>query len=139
MKSKASLGGTIYTFMWLMIAMVSSVDIYWSVRLHESLAESELNPLGQVIMYADNKNVALFMGLKTFGTFLVLGFLGVFYKMRRRMAWAVISGVFIFQMWLLFFLTLYEPKNFSSNKEIQPKMQYNNSDTQPIMEAEFKE
>jgi hypothetical protein len=139
MKSKISLGGAIYTFMWLMIAMVSSVDIYWSVRLHESLAESELNPLGQIIMHADSANIALFMGLKTFGTFLVLGFLTIFYKMKRRMAWGVIVGVFLFQMWLLFFLTLYEPKHFFSNSETMPKQQYNNNDIEPIMEAEFKE
>lgn len=125
--------------MWLMIAAVSSIDIYWSVRLHESLAESELNPLGQIIMNVDNTNIALFMGLKTFGTFLVLGFLAIFYKMRRRMAWGVISGVFLFQMWLLFFLTMYEPEYFSSKSEIAPKGQYNNNDIEPIMEAKFKE
>ena len=55
------------------------------------------------------------------------------------MAWAVISGVFLFQMWLLFFLTLYEPKNFSSKSEIKPRGQYNNNVMQTILEAEFKE
>ena len=139
MKSKISLGETIYAFMWLMIAVVSSIDIYWSVRLHESLAESELNPLGQIIMDVDNKNIALFMGLKTLGTFLVLGFLIIFYNIRRKMAWGAITGVFLFQVWLLFFLTLYEPKNFFAKSETNPSRKYNNNDIELIMEAEFKE
>jgi len=82
MKSQISISGIIYALLWITIAAVSSIDIYWSVRLHESLSDLELNPLGQLIMEADNENVALFMGLKTFGTFLVLGFLIIFYRLR---------------------------------------------------------
>lgn len=128
MKYKISVEGVIYTILWIIIALVSSIDIYWSVRLHETLSESELNPLGQIIMYADNKNVSLFMGVKTFGTFLVLGFLAIFYGIKRRMAWGVITGVFLFQLWLLFFLTIYDSQNFLSSTEIKPQSRYNNND-----------
>ena len=127
MKYKISVEGVIYTILWMIIALVSSIDIYWSVRLHETLSESELNPLGQIIMYADNKNVSLFMGFKTFGTFLVLGFLAIFYGIKRRMAWGVITGVFLFQLWLLFFLTIYDSQNSLSNTEIKPQSRYNNN------------
>ena len=134
MKSQISISGIIYAVLWITIAAVSSIDIYWSVRLHESLSDLELNPLGQLIMEADNENVALFMGLKTFGTFLVLGFLIIFYRLRRRLAWGVIIGVFLFQVWLLFFLTLYESGNFLSNAEKNLNKRYNNNDTKLIIE-----
>jgi len=134
MKSQISISGIIYALLWITIAAVSSIDIYWSVRLHESLSDLELNPLGQLIMEADNENVALFMGLKTFGTFLVLGFLIIFYRLRRRLAWGVIIGVFLFQVWLLFFLTLYESGNFLSNAEKNLNKRYNNNDTKLIIE-----
>jgi len=127
MKYQISIGGIIYALLWITIAAVSSIDIYWSVRLHESLSELELNPLGQLIMEADNENVALFMGLKTFGTFLVLGFLIIFYRMNRKLSWGVIIGVFLFQVWLLFFLTLYESENFPFNMETNTEGRYNNN------------
>ena len=134
MKNQISIGGIIYALLWITIAAVSSVDIYWSVRLHEDLSELELNPLGQLIMEADNEKIALFMGLKTFGTFLVLAFLIIFYRIRRKMAWAATIGVFLFQVWLLFFLTLYESGNSLSNAEKELQRQYNNNDTKLIIE-----
>lgn len=128
MKYQISIGGIIYALLWITIAAVSSIDIYWSVRLHESLSELELNPLGQLIMEADNENIALFMGLKTFGTFLVLSFLIIFYRVNRKLSWGVIIGVFLFQVWLLFFLTLYESENFPFNMETNTEGRYNNND-----------
>lgn len=90
--------------MWLSIGAVSAIDVYWSIKLKELLYETELNPIGKWIMYMDGGDVSLFMGLKVFGTVLVLGVLFYAFVRNRKMAWILIIPIFIFQVALLAFL-----------------------------------
>jgi len=95
----------LYAAMWFFIACVSAVDIYWSVFLHEVLHETEMNPLGSYLIEIDDQKIAIFMALKSIGTSIVLGFLILIFGKHKKIAWGVISGVFICQLMLLLFLT----------------------------------
>ena len=94
----------IYAFLWLSIGLVSAVDIYWSIVLQDVLIETELNPLGKLLIEHDEGSVALFMFFKVVGLVVVLGSLIILYCHKKRIAWLSISGVFAFQIWLLWYL-----------------------------------
>ena len=101
----ARLFNFLYVTMWLFVACVSAVDIYWSVLLHEILHETELNPIGSYLIKVNDQKIATFMAMKSIGTSIVLGLLILIYGINRKVAWCVIVGVFVFQLLLMLFLT----------------------------------
>ena len=96
--------GFIYTLLLLFMFAVSSIDLYWSIKLSESLIEIEKNPFGILLMRADNDGVALFMALKFFCTCMVAAFLVSLYYYRKKIAWCVIISLSIFQLLLLSYM-----------------------------------
>tara|TARA_R110000824_G_scaffold395873_1_gene596917 strand:+ start:9521 stop:10030 length:510 start_codon:yes stop_codon:yes gene_type:complete len=99
----------IYGLLWFSIGLISAVDIYWSIVLQDVLVETELNPLGKILIERDGGSVALFMFCKVVGLIVVLGLLIILYHYKKRIAWLSISGVFIFQVWLLWYLNAVSP------------------------------
>ena len=99
----------IYGLLWLSIGLVSAIDIYWSIVLQDVLIETELNPLGKILIESDGGSVALFMFCKVVGLVVALGLLVILYHYKKRIAWLSILGVFIFQAWLLWYLNAVPP------------------------------
>jgi hypothetical protein len=98
----ARLGIRSYIFgvQWLIIGLVSAIDVYLTIRYAATI--NELNPLGNYLMHIGG--VELFMGLKMYGTILVLGALAFLYHRRKSMGLVVSTGVCMAQLALLGFL-----------------------------------
>ena len=60
-----------------------------------------MNPVGRWLIELDDGDVALFMGIKTAGTILALGFLVWLYHSKKSWAWPSIFGVAIMQLFVL--------------------------------------
>tara|TARA_Y100000310_G_C20158933_1_gene568233 strand:- start:107 stop:511 length:405 start_codon:yes stop_codon:yes gene_type:complete len=86
----------LYSILWWVIAIVSCIDLYWAIRIRDSLPELELNPLGVYLM--ELGGLELFMALKMLGTILVLFILSYLYRRRPREAWCVIVPLFVLQL-----------------------------------------
>ena len=61
--------------MWLIIGLISAVDVYYAIKFQKTLESMEENPIGLHLIELSNGDISLFMGLKVSGTVLVLGFL----------------------------------------------------------------
>jgi hypothetical protein len=55
----------IFVALLLFIGFVEVYDIYWSIKLQETLYNNELNPIGKWLIELDDGSVALFMAVKT--------------------------------------------------------------------------
>ena len=100
---------TTYSILWFTVGFISAIDIYWAITLQDVLMEIELNPLGRFLIEISDGDIALFMFYKVIGLVVVLGILTILYNYRRRIAWASILGVCIFQLWLLWYLNAVGP------------------------------
>lgn len=87
-----------------MIGWVAAIDTYWSIKLQDILVQTEQNPIGVWLIHKDEGSVALFMGLKFAGVVMVLGCLVFLHSFNRRLANVIISGVWFFQVVLLWYL-----------------------------------
>lgn len=92
----------IYFALWLFIALVSAIDTYLCVRYAESLIAMEQNPVCQWLLAVNG--VPILISLKFLGTTLVLGIL--FALRRHWTGMSVISGVSLFQVLLLLYLSV---------------------------------
>src|SRR5690348_13304567 len=79
----------VFAALWLFIAMVSAFDTYLTVRFPESLNVLELNPLACALLRTAGWQPALLVGLKFFGTVLVLGILMLLHFRSRRIGMSV--------------------------------------------------
>ena len=113
----------IYGALWLSIGIISAIDIYWSIFLQEVLIETELNPIGKFLIGVSGGDIALFMFCKVVGLVVVLGILTILYHYRKRLAWAIILGVSIFQFWLLWYLNAAGPSTIAKVKLYQTQEQ----------------
>ncbi len=107
----------IYGALWLSIGIISAIDIYWSIFLQEVLVETELNPIGKFLITVAGGDIALFMFCKVAGLVVVLGILVILYHYRKRLAWAAILGVSVFQFWLLWYLNAAGPSTIAKAKK----------------------
>jgi hypothetical protein len=92
---------------WIFIGAVSSIDTGLTVKFHSGLKEHEQNPVARLILAADGWEVSRFVGIKMFGTILVLGILIWLYHIRRQHALLVIATLTVFQGLLLMYLLLF--------------------------------
>jgi len=92
-------------FLWLFVIIVAAIDVYFAIKLQDSLLEFELNPIGKVLITMDDGSVALFMASKFFGTVVALAAVPVInYKYGNRWALIYITIAAVIQMLLLYFL-----------------------------------
>ena len=66
--------------MIIYIAVVSSIDMYWSIKIHEVLLDIEQNPIGVFLIENNDDSVALFMSFKFLGTIFVVMILSALYN-----------------------------------------------------------
>lgn len=93
-----------FATMWLAIGLISSIDLYWAIKNQDLMLEMEENPIGRWLLFKDDGDVALFMGVKMAGTTLALGILIFLYHYRKRLAWISIITLTILQFYLLHYL-----------------------------------
>ena len=96
----------LYSFLWLFIGAVSSLDVVYTVALHEHLYQNEENPIARFILHSDNWQVARFTGLKMYCTIIVLGFLLWIYHKNLKIALIIASIISFLQFCLLLYLLL---------------------------------
>ena len=113
----------IYGSLWLSIGIISAIDIYWSIFLQEVLIETELNPIGKFLIRVAGGDIALFMFCKVVGLVVVLGALAILYHYKRRLAWATILGVSVFQFWLLWYLNAAGPSIIAKVKKYRAEQE----------------
>lgn len=95
---------SLFIFLWLWIAFVSSFDTYLVVKLRSEMKTSEQNPIARWIMAHSNWDVSLFVGLKMFFTILALGYLVLIFSEHTSICVKVISVIATLQMFLLIYL-----------------------------------
>ena len=90
------------------IVFVTAVDIFWSVCLTDTLLECEENPIAAYIIEVGNvltaSGVALLCGMKVVSTFIVVAIGRMLYRQCPRIGTATVTGVAVFQLWLLYYL-----------------------------------
>lgn len=99
----------IFDIMCFFIAIVASYDVYITIYTGDVILEYELNPIAKYILSHYN-GLAIFISLKTFGTFLVLYILKLlFFRLKKeKEAMTITVGVFLFQCFLSYMLFFYE-------------------------------
>lgn len=91
---------------WILVCAVAAVDVYWSIRLSNSLREHELNPIGCWLIHIDGGSIALFMSLKFCGTTIALSIMPLlFFLYDFKIGYFVMVGVAAFMAALFCFLT----------------------------------
>ena len=122
----------LYFVLWWAIAIVSCIDLYWAIRIRETLLELELNPIGLFLLRIGG--IELFMALKMFGTILVLFILYYLYANNRKLAWYVTTALFILQVILCYHLF-----NVNSDPAIIKKVKYYRKIEELNMKSYIKE
>lgn len=91
----------IFVACWLFIAAVSAYDAYLTALYANSIDEE--NPIAHMMIQTGG--VPMVIGIKFFGTTVVLAALLGFYQ-RGRHAFPILAGVTFFQLMLLCYLVL---------------------------------
>ena len=86
------------------IVFVQAYDMYWSIKLQDTLMQFELNPMGVWLMEIDDGSVALFMSTKLFGTFLALAILAALCHYKFQLGFLACCALICSQGFLLWFL-----------------------------------
>jgi hypothetical protein len=89
----------------LSVATVSAHDALLVVLNRANIGEYERNPVGRWLIELQGGEVWLFVLVKLVGTAVVCAALVTLYQWRARLALLVGSGVAVFQMILLWYLT----------------------------------
>jgi hypothetical protein len=95
----------IFCILWLFIGAVSSYDLYLLIKFRDVLIEQ--NPIGQWLISVDNNDISLFSGCKMLGTIIALGILTIIFSYNKKLGLIITSVISVFQLILLFYLTIY--------------------------------
>jgi Na+-translocating ferredoxin:NAD+ oxidoreductase RnfD subunit len=96
----------IFIFFLIFIASVSSFDTALTVHTQESLEHLEKNPIARMILEYDGWHIGNFVGIKMFGTIIVLGILIFIFKKNIRWGLVISFVLSLFQGLLLLYLLL---------------------------------
>jgi len=100
-----SIGRLLFLITWLFVGFVEAYDVYWSIKLQDTLYDNELNPIGKFLMSSDDGDIALFMSLKVAAIILILGSLpAIMFADKAKLAWFLLGIVFISRLALFVFL-----------------------------------
>jgi len=100
-----SIQRAIFLLVWLFVGFVECYDIYWSIKLQETLYGNELNPVGRFLISLDGGDVALFMAMKVAIILLILGTLPlILWSHKPKVAWLLLGIIFISRLALFVFL-----------------------------------
>ena len=94
------------SFCWIFIGAVGALDTHLTVKLRDGLKENEQNPIARMILSFDGWDVSRFIGVKMFGTILVLGFLIWIFRKHKKYGLIFVVSLAVFQAMLLFYLLI---------------------------------
>lgn len=95
-----------FSFCWIFVGAVGAIDTGLTVHLREGLKDHEQNPVARMILASDGWEVSRFVGLKMFGTILVLGIVIWIFKRSIKHGLIVVVTLAMFQALLLLYLLL---------------------------------
>lgn len=95
----------LFCMMWFIIGFISSYDVYLSVVHGDVLYDIEENPMARYLIA--ETGFAFFLAFKMIGTITALGIITILYHNARKIAWVVNSAVFLCQLALFAYLTIY--------------------------------
>ena len=125
------MGKYYYAAMWLIIGIISSIDIYWAITNQDMMMELEENPVGRYLIEKDDGSIALFMCVKVAGTVIALGSLVILYHWKKKYAWPIIIALTIAQFWLLHYLSGVDNSQAELERE-KLKWQHTSINVQPV-------
>ena len=94
---------------FLFIASVSALDIWFAVE-NSRIVQMEKNPICKALLKMDPDGCSWFIVGKSTGTVLTLSVLSLLHRFRYKQATIVTCSVALFQLCLLNYLTLSDPK-----------------------------
>lgn len=92
--------------LWQIIGGVSAYDAFLAMKYRNELCQMEQNLLGRLLLYWNEGDPAVFLGVKFLGTMMVLGILANLYHSRPQQGMVIAKGVAAFQIGLLAYLTM---------------------------------
>jgi hypothetical protein len=104
-KTNRSLYRFLFLLAWLFVGFVECYDVYWSIKLQDTLYGNELNPIGRFLISLDGGDIALFMTMKVAAIILILGMLPIIlWSHKVKIAWLLLSILFISRLGLFVFI-----------------------------------
>jgi hypothetical protein len=97
---------TLFVALWLFVIFVSVFDGYLVVRFRDELHNTELNPLGRLLIQLNGGQVWLLLAAKFAGTVAAATLVLLIYGRWPRVGMAVAGIIASFQLCLLLFLLL---------------------------------
>lgn len=94
----------LFLFFWVWIGFVSTIDTHLSLKYKDCLVHVEENPIAKWILEQDDQTLARFVGIKMFGTIMVLWALIWFYIHSVKWCITIACALAIFQTGLLLYL-----------------------------------
>jgi hypothetical protein len=88
------------------VLFVSVFDTLLTIRFEDQMMQSELNPMGRALLALNSGEVWYLIAAKGAGTILAASIVLVLYWRRARLGLTVVTGLALFQLGLLLFLTL---------------------------------
>ena len=96
----------VFAGLWLFAIFVSVFDGYLAIRYRHELHETELNPVGKLLIDLNGGQVWLLVGLKFLGTVAAATLVLLIYGRWPRTGLAIAAGLATCQLGLLLFLVL---------------------------------
>ena len=115
-----------YFMMILTIGTISAYDSWLTHIYSKNIIVAERNPLSKFVM--EKTSVETFIAIKMFGTLFVCSVL--FYLIKTRLK-PVITGVFLFQLWLFWYL------NFKTRDVYDIFIQFNDTPIYKMITGEL--
>ena len=115
-----------YFMMILIIGAISAYDSWLTHIYSKNIIVEERNPLSKFVM--EKTSVETFIAIKMFGTLFVCSVL--FYLIKTRLK-PVITGVFLFQLWLFWYL------NFKTRDVYDIFIQFNDTPIYKMITGEL--
>jgi len=89
------------SFAW--IWLVSMLDHYLTIKLQQTIAKDEHNPIGRFLIELDSGSVALFMTTKMVCLWIIAGIILSIYKDNKKRAYICVIALSLSQLLLLLY------------------------------------
>ena len=96
-------------FLFLWVWAVSMLDHYLTIKLSETIATAEKNPIGLYLLRLDEGNPALFMTIKMMCLWIIFLICLKLYQWKPRNCLAALICLSLAQLFLVFYF-FYEPQ-----------------------------
>jgi hypothetical protein len=94
----------LFAFILSFYVFVECYDVYWSIKLQDTLYGDEVNPFGRFLIDLDDGSVALFMAFKVSALAVLVSSLPILCFFRPRLAWVLLVIAGLSRVCLLLFL-----------------------------------